>query len=193
MLRIASLVLLTGLLSATARADWSLDNTHSRLSFVTTKAGAIAEVHHFGTLSGTVDGAGNVEITIDLATVDTMIPVRDDRMRQMLFQVAQFPTATIAAKIDMVTLSGLDTGSSTMVDTDAQVSLHGQTQTVPIQLVVAKLSSSRLLVTTVQPVVVVASQFALADGVEALREVAGLPSISPAVPVSAVLSFESKM
>jgi len=40
-------------------------------------------------------------------------------------------------------------------------------------------------------VVVNASLFNLADGVEALREIAGLPSISAAVPVSFVLSFDA--
>jgi hypothetical protein len=41
-----------------------------------------------------------------------------------------------------------------------------------------------------KPVVVNAPEFKLAEGVEALREIAGLPSISLAVPVSFVLAFD---
>ena len=45
-------------------------------------------------------------------------------------------------------------------------------------------SGDRLLVTSSQPVVVDAGALGLDEGVERLREIAGLPSITPAVPVS---------
>ena len=69
------------------------------------------------------------------------------------------------------------------------VSLHGESRPIPMSVVVARTGDNSLLVTSEKPVVVNAPEFKLAEGVEALREVAGLPSISLAVPVSFVLSF----
>lgn len=191
MKRIAILIALAGLASVSARADWVLDNDGSRLSFISTKADTVAEVHRFDSLSGTIDDAGNVNVTIDLASVDTLIPLRDDRMREMLFETDRFPTATVMAKIDPNAVKMLHGGMSTTMTVNAKLSLHGQMLDLPMDVVVAKLGDSRMLVTTVQPVVVNASQVGLVDGIEALRNVAGLPSISPAVPVNVVLSFRS--
>ena len=42
---------------------------------------------------------------------------------------------------------------------------------------------------TVKPIVVSADQFDLGNGVEALREIAGLANITPTVPVSFTLVF----
>jgi len=47
-----------------------------------------------------------------------------------------------------------------------------------------------LVATTLKPIVVTAVDFGLQAGVEALREVAGLPSISRAVPVSFTVLFD---
>ena len=47
-----------------------------------------------------------------------------------------------------------------------------------------------VIVSTLKPLVVMADSFALTAGVEMLREVAGLPSISRAVPVSFTVVFE---
>jgi hypothetical protein len=47
-----------------------------------------------------------------------------------------------------------------------------------------------LVATTLKPMIVTADDFSLQTGVEALREVAGLPSISRAVPVSFTVLFD---
>ena len=46
-----------------------------------------------------------------------------------------------------------------------------------------------LRVDTLAPIIVKADAFALVDGIESLREIAGLPSISRSVPVSFSLLF----
>lgn len=172
-----------------AHAHWNLDSEQSALSFVSTKAINIAEVHRFGTLSGRVDNDGQVAITIDLTTVDTAIELRDDRMREMLFNTAEHPTAEISAKVDNDTLSALEAGESTDMAIEAMLSLHGAERPVTMEVVVARTGENSLLVTTKKPVIINSADYALGDGVEALRAIAGLPSISLAVPVSFVLAF----
>ena len=56
-------------------------------------------------------------------------------------------------------------------------------------MAIARLSDSRVLVSSLKPVIVNAGVFDLANGIEELRELAGLPAISKAVPVSFVLMF----
>ena len=68
--------------------------------------------------------------------------------------------------------------------------LHGTQLSVTLDLNVARLSETRVLVSSRKPVIINAGQVGLAAGVEALREIAGLPSISPAVPVTFLMYFD---
>ena len=193
MTRIFALAPLAVLLAAPAHADWKLANDTSRVSFVTTKAGQIAEAHTFHSLSGMIDGSGNVTVDIDLTSVDTMIPVRDERMREVLFQTGQFPKATLTAKVDADAIADMRDGQAHEMSVDGMLAMHGKTLPVTLDVLVSKLRRTRIVVATMKPVIVTAAQLDLADGVEELRNLAGLPSISPAVPVSVVLTFDDSL
>lgn len=173
-----------------AHAEWTLDNEASRLTFVSTKAGSAAEVHTFGALEGDVDANGNATIAIDLKTVDTAIEIRDERMRDMLFETSTYPTATLAAVVDLDAVDGIPVGATEAMTVEGQLGLHGTSVSLTIDMTVARLNENRVLAISRNPLVVNASQVGLLAGVEKLREVAGLPSISPAVPVNFVLAFE---
>ncbi|MGB5604289.1 MAG: YceI family protein, partial [Gammaproteobacteria bacterium] len=67
---------------------------------------------------------------------------------------------------------------------------HGQSGPVTAELAVARLGPNKLLVASRKPVVLQVADYELSEGVEKLREVAGLDSISKAVPVSFVLTFD---
>ena len=169
---------------------WQLDNEQSRLSFVSTKAVDVSEVHRFSELSGSVSVAGEARVAVELASVDTLIPIRDERMREMLFNTKAFPTASLSAKVDAAKVLELDAGETLVTTLQGQLSLHGQSNPVTAELVVARLASGTLLVSSRKPLIVQAGDFDLLEGVEKLREVAGLSSISSAIPVSFVLTFE---
>lgn len=171
-------------------AAWRLDNAGSTLSFVSVKAGDLGEVHRFDRLSGSVSDSGAVEVVIDLASVDTMIPIRDERMREMLFEVGRFPTATLNATVDLEALLALKPGETAPLAMSVDLTVKSATLTLAVEALAARLSEGRVLVATRQPVVVNAAALGLGDGIEKLREVAGLPSISKAVPVSFVVVFE---
>lgn len=173
-----------------ARAEWVLDNDASRLSFVTTKANTAAEVHSFDIVDGEVDGDGKVSVSIDLESVNTAIEIRDERMRGMLFETEDYPTATLAASVDAEAIEALEVGETVTMPVEGELMLHGTTTSVTVEASIARLADDRILVSSYKPLVINAGQVGLAAGVEKLREVAGLPSISPAVPVSFVLVFE---
>lgn len=176
------------LVTLPACAAWTLDAARSELSFVTVKAGDVAEVHRFGTLEGSVSDGGEAVVRIALVSVDTHIPVRDERMRTMLFETATFPTATLTAKLPANALD-LPAVASVDLPLEGKLELHGASQSLKFTVTAMRLGDGRVVVASRQPVIVTADQFGLSAGVEKLREVAKLLAISKAVPVSFVLEF----
>lgn len=171
-----------------AAADWTLVPEDSSLGFVSVKNARIAEGHQFTTLRGGVGDEG-AELVIDLASVDTLIPIRDERMRELLFEVARFPTATFRTAIDPASFEDLAVGESRRMDVSGELTLHGETQPLAATVLVSRTATDRVSVATTRPIVISADAFALGGGVARLREVAGLDSITPMVPVSFALSF----
>lgn len=180
------------LVSMPAQAEWTLNGDESTVSFISTKAVNIAEVHNFATLAGGVDESGKVSISITLASVDTGIELRDDRMKEMLFETDTYATANLTAQIDMAMLGEMGAGESKTMAVEGELALHGATIPLTFEVVVARVGDANLLVASRKPVVINAPLFKLTEGIEKLRAVAGLPSISAAVPVSFVLSFDAQ-
>ena len=176
--------------AAPCYAAWTLDNDASQISFVSVKAGDAGEVHRFTEISGGLAADGSASVTIQLASVDTLIPVRDERMREMLFQTNLFPTASLSTSIDMDALNAIEPGNSMDMAANLTLDLHGQQISLAAEMIVARLGDHRLMVSSRKPLIVNAASVDLVNGLEALREIANLPSISKAVPVSFVLSFE---
>ena len=183
----AALLLMTG--AAWADVGWMLNPTESRVSFVSVKQGTTGEVHYFTEAQGAVSNQGTVSLSIDTTSVETGIDVRNERMVDYLFQSAVFPTATLSMKIDMEQLSEMEVGETRQVFVTGSLSLVGQSGDVEAELLVSRIAEDKVLVATLQPVVVQAETFDLIAGIDTLRELAELSSISAAVPVSAVLVF----
>ncbi|MBN2976876.1 hypothetical protein BFW88_06290 [Pseudomonas fluorescens] len=175
-----------------AHADWYLDNESSRLSFVTTKNTEVAEVQRFLVLHGKVDSQGAAQLEVELESVNSGIPLRDERMRNTLFQVKTFPEALISAQINLQPINDLASGAQLELRLPLSVTLHGKTQTYSAELLATRLDDRRFQVVTLEPLVLHAEDFDLAPGVAALREAAGLKSISLSVPVGAVLIFTAR-
>ena len=176
-------------LASSASAHWELDNNSSTLSFVTVKADHVGEVHTFDQLSGDINDDGSVQITIELASVNTLIDIRNERMQNMLFETNLFPQATILGEIDLDALAAMDAGVSQAISVDFDLAIHGESSSYTVDVLVTR-TESGVLASTVKPIIVMADTHGLVSGVEALREVAGLPSISRAVPVSFNVVFE---
>ncbi|MCP5395347.1 MAG: YceI family protein [Sphingomonadaceae bacterium] len=172
-----------------AEGSWTLDGANSDLSFVTVKAGNIGEAHGFKGLGGAVTPEGAATLTIDLATVDTDVEIRDERMRDVLFQVGTHPEAKVTAQIDPASIGELAVGQSKAVPVTATVELHGVSSDIETTLDVTRAGPDTVLVTTPRPIILDAAAFGLGEGMEALRNLAQLPAISTAVPVTFSLTY----
>ncbi|POF43073.1 hypothetical protein B0D71_09270 [Pseudomonas laurylsulfativorans] len=175
-----------------ARADWYLDGESSRLSFVSTKNANVSEVQRFLVLHGKVDPEGLAQVEVELESINSGIPLRDERMRKELFQVDQFSDALITTKIDLRPINDLAPGAQQELRLPLTVDLHGKQHTYNAELLATRLDDRRFQVVTLEPLVINAEDFDLATGLEALRKMAGLSAISLSVPVSAVLIFTAR-
>jgi len=173
------------LLSAPVFADWALVPEQSFIYFASSKNGSITEVHRFDRFEGELDPNKQGRLSIDLSSVNTSIPIRNERMQEHLFAVEQYPEAQVT-----VPLYGLENGTQTV---KATLELHGYSTEITTRLHVSQADDSPYLrVSTAQPILLDAQDFGFGDGLEKLRELAALQSISPIVPVSFFLSFEEK-
>ena len=182
---LTSIVLLAG----SAQAQWSLDNSASTLSFVTVKADHVGEVHTFDQLSGSIDDRGNVEIMVELASVNTLIDIRNERMQSMLFETNLFPRAMITGDVDLASFVEMSPGASITAQVEFELDIHGVSNSYNTELIVTRLANG-VVASTSKPIIVTAASHGLVDGVEALREIAGLPSISRSVPVTFNVVFD---
>jgi polyisoprenoid-binding protein YceI len=185
------LIVLLSVCSATVQAEWQLVSEQSQLSYTTTKVfpGAeksAAENNRFAKLEGKVDDNGMAEVRVLLDSVNTNVAIRDERMRKIVFQTEKFPAATVSAQVPSNVLSaqGLH-----QIDLTLLVDLHGmqKSMTVPVSVVN---ESDRILVTSMSPVLLEATNFGLGEGILELTKLAGLMFIPTTVPVSFNLVFQ---
>ncbi|MDP9655524.1 UNVERIFIED_ORG: hypothetical protein J2W87_003464 [Pseudomonas putida] len=190
-LQTLTFLLLTGA-AVSARADWYLDGESSRLSFVSTKNANVSEVQRFLVLHGKVDPQGLAQVEVELESINSGIPLRDERMRKELFQVERYPDALITTKIDLRPINDLAPGAQLELRLPLMVDLHGRQHEYQAELLATRLDDRRFQVVTLEPLVVNAEDFDLAPGLETLRKMAGLSAISLSVPVGAVLIFTAR-
>lgn len=171
---------------------WTLSAEASYLNFVTTKNTHVIEAHSFGEISGAISDAGIATLTINLSSVNTGIALRDQRMRDLLFEVVSFPNATVTLAVPNGLLTNLAVGSTSEIDVTATLNLHGISQPLATRLSVQKLTATRVLVQNLTPILVSAADYDLSNGVEALREAVAIASISKAVPVDFTLVYDAR-
>ncbi len=170
-------------------ADWQVSEQDSIVNFISVKKGDIAEVHKFSQVSGKLDDRGSFTLSIPLSSVMTNIEIRDTRMKEVLFEVDKFPSFQLSAQVDKEMVDNMVVGAMQSMVLEAQLDLHGMSKKVNLNVRVAKLAQDKLMVTNEYPILLNAEDFGLTAGVEKLRELAGLPVISKAVPVSFILTL----
>jgi hypothetical protein len=169
--------------------DWNLVNEESRINFISIKASDIAEIHTFKELSGSVKDNGQAQVVINLSSLETLIPIRNERMGNLLFETKVYPVASFKLKLDLQTFLLTEVGKSSDVTHRGVLKLKGKQFTMPVKISVTRLSDQSFLVKSSEPLLLNADSLGLSDGIESLRVIAGLPSISKSVPVTFSLIF----
>jgi len=162
---------------------WTLSASESKVAFGSIKKDKVGEVHHFTKISGGVSGDGKVSVAIDVASVETLADIRNERMAKWVFDAAH-PMATLDAKIDPHKLAKLKPGETTTLSINGTLTLNGKAVPVEAEMFVARISESKALITTDEMIMLSMSDAGIDNGISKLMEIAKLPSITRVSPVT---------
>lgn len=176
-------------LSNLSIADWSLQQPSS-INFLTSKNTHITEIHSFKTFTGKINESGFAKLNIDLASVDTRIGIRDERMQEHLFETSKFSQASFETEIPATVLAQVSAGTQTRFQLQGKISLHGEQAEGQCQVMISPNKDGTITVTTITPMLIDAESFSLVAGINKLQELAGLKSITRTVPLTFSLTFK---
>ncbi|RZQ57023.1 hypothetical protein CWI82_07065 [Pseudidiomarina tainanensis] len=177
------------LFTSSVQADtWQLDSDNSVLNFVSVKNNHVAETHRFTDLQGTWND-NRVSIEIPVVSLDTQIPIRNERMLEHVFQSSEYSVVTATATLEDDVLMAMAVGESVPLAVELDVYIAGESETLSAYLQLTRLATDRFLATTTQPVIIDTKAFSLVAGVDKLREIAGLSRIDYSVPVTFSVQF----
>ncbi len=196
MIKIARVKILIIALLANASvvaADWRLDGEASSLQYLSSKLvrgnfAAIFESNVFAQVSGEIRD-NQLVLVVNTASVNTKIPIRDTRVAEHVFQSGRYPIAIVTTAVDQKLLNEMAVGTVEVRDVQAKLTLRDITHTVSGKVVVVRTQTDRLLVQTVEPILVDAAQYAMTEGFLTLQEIAKLFKIPTVIPVSFSLRF----
>jgi len=138
----AGLAAVLSLPASAATSEWKIDPAHSSAQFsvrhmaISTVRGAFSKVNGTIVLDDKDITKSTVDVTIDVSTVDTREPARDNDLRSdKFFDVAHFPTMTFKSKkVEQVSPGKLKvTGDLTIRGTTKEVVLDVEGPTAPIK------------------------------------------------------------
>jgi len=170
---------------AAADESWRLNKDTSELVIASTKNSQITERHNLSFQSGAITKQGVARLVVDLLSIETNIPIRNERMRKYLFD--NQPQAIIEMSLTPSELQQLMAGQSSAVTLPAAVTANGTKLLVPVA--VRTNSDGGGVVVSGETQIDVA-KFGYGPGIEQLRVIAGLAAISTTVPVSFRLQFD---
>ncbi|MDG1707306.1 MAG: YceI family protein [Emcibacteraceae bacterium] len=186
-----AITLATSLLfTNTAFADWTLNSDASNISYGTVKNSMIGESNTFKNISGSLTDNGHINISIDLASVDTLLELRDERMRDIVFKVAENASATLSGDMNLDAHKDQEIGTSRVIEATIGLELVGEKIEHDVNLVVTRLGENKVMVTPHGVLFIDADDYELLSAIETLRELAGLDIIASVVPMSFYLTFE---
>ena len=167
-------------------AAWKSDD--SNITFLSSKINkalnSITEQSGFTSAKSQLSAAGDFNMTIDLASVKTNIELRDQRLRDWVFETGQYANAEITDKVDMSAIEKLGEGETLALQQPLTLNIHGKQIPITADLAVQRNPGDKITVTTRMPVVLDVKQMDMSKGVAQLVEVMGLSSIVEQVPVS---------
>lgn len=172
--------------------EYVLKPEQSSIQFVSVKNNTVPETHNFKQFTGKINAQGEASVVIQIASLETHIEIRNERMRDMLFHTAKMPTAEISVKIPQDVLAKVAAGDVLTQAFDVKVTMHQHEKKYATELRAVALKNGEIQVTTVAPLIINAADFGLDGGIEALREIAKLSNISLLVPVTATLVYQVK-
>ena len=172
-------------------ADWQLNRELSAISYLSSKQATadtplMFESNLFREFSGTIDGS-QVELVVELDSLDTKVPIRDERVAEHVFLSKQYPQATVSATVD-----GIEQLSYERKQISATLTMRGQSRNLQAEVIIERSDPQTLRMQTTTPVLVNANAYGMLEGFTILKQLVGLMQIPMTIPVSFHLVFETE-
>lgn len=174
-------------------ASWQLIPEQSSLNFISIKNTTVAETHQFSNLKGTWSEQGIVQIQIPVSSLETHIPIRNQRMLDFVLHATQYPEITVQAELKPDTIASLAVGKSMLVTLPLAVNIADKTVNLLANIRVLKITASSIQATTESPLILNVDTANLTAGVDKLQQLAQLNAISKLVPVTFSVNFTTKI
>lgn len=187
---IISFILMTAAVSAYGEnTDSGLWNAQdSTITFLSSKINkqlnSITEQSSFTASKSQLDTEGNFIMSIDLSSVKTNIDLRDQRLKDWVFEIGKFANAEISGKVEMSAINNLKDGDAISLQQPLLINIHGKKINFNADLSIQRNMDNKITVSTRSPVVLDVKQMGMTEGVARMVEVMGLSSIVEQVPIS---------
>ena len=175
-------------------ANWEAPQAH--ITFLSSKINqelnSVTEQSQFNSSQAYLDKQGDFKMTIDLNSVQTNIEIRDQRIKDWVFKTAQFATAEIKGKVDMEAINKLAIGETLTFKQPLTLNIHGKELPLEANLSAQRVHADKIMVNTLNPVLLDVKAMDMSKGVMQLVEVMGLKTIVEQIPVSFHAEFMRK-
>lgn len=160
---------------------WSLEPSLSSLDFASTKNAKVTEKHSFAKISGSLLSNNQFVLTIDLSSVNASIEIRNERINKHIFNTEKHKKAMVIGQFDLFDIPMK--GQS--IESILQANLYFQNLRLPISVnVTIENQGEQLVVSSNKAIILSAETLQITEGVDTLKGLANLKSISPEFPVS---------
>lgn len=168
---------------------WTLDAENSKISFGSVKNHYNGESHSFAEISGSVSPSGEAVVAIALASVQTNVDKRNERLIKHVFTAG--PTAELSAQIDMDAMASLPVGGMTNMMVEGDLTLLGEPIPLDVSMFAVRVAEDKVVVMSDDLIFLAADEAGLDTGLDTLADLAGLDDITRAVPASLRLVFDA--
>ena len=179
---IGAMLLLAASYQSYAQGGYTIDEAVSTVNFATIKKQYVVEPASVSQVSGQVSESGELSASVPLNKISTGVSIRDDRLNQLFFNSAAFPTIDVQSNIPADLLKADSVVKQ--ITLPVALTIMGNTQTVDMNLNVVK-SGDIVAVSSARPVIISASAFGIpAENLTQLAATVGGIAISDTVPVN---------
>ena len=163
--------------------SWVLNQEFSSIAIVTTKNNKVSEVSEFTKFKGSINKANYLSIELDMTSLETNIPIRNERIKKHLFETNLYPTADIHTQLKPEDLT------QGVHNITFDVDMHGVSGILNAEFMVFE-QYGKKIITLHKPLIVSADMFGLEQGITTLKNIAKLQSIDFTVPMHIILTFD---
>ena len=163
---------------------WDLDAGRSNIKFQSIKNATKVESSSFATFSGGIEPDGQATVKVLLDSVDTLVDLRNVRMRFLFFETFKFPEGTISLRLTPEMLADLPSARRLTLTVPYTFDLHGVKKQMELPITVTLLSDDLVSVASAAPISIAAADFGLAENIIKLQDAVGGITIVPSATVT---------